>query len=125
MLPDYPKVKADLSERLLVFLRARVDHHLGPLSQIARVRFFEGDSRELTRASGETEPSGFEELRSGFTVRDEELPGLTLDSVLRKFDQAAQGLAQGMAKSLYTNISQTVEKVGNVVEAKGGQITGQ
>ncbi|MGH9890766.1 MAG: hypothetical protein ACREA0_02025 [bacterium] len=122
MLPDFPDVKTDLSEQLVIFLKARVDHHLGPLSKIARVRFFEGDRQELIRASGEAEPSGYEEIRSGFGVRDEELPDLTLDALLMKLDQAAEELAQQMGKGLYTKISEAVERVGNVVDAKGRKL---
>ncbi len=56
MLPDFPDLKKDLSDRLFEFLEARVAFHLGPLSRIRRVNVFEGrGDRRFTRSSGETE----------------------------------------------------------------------
>ncbi len=119
MLPDYPRVKTDLAAFLEDFLRQRVEVHLGPLGEIPRERVPEGDGHALERPTGEVTDVPFEELRSGFSVKTAEIPTLSLQAVLEKFDQAAQELADQMVKNMYKSIHQAVEQVGNTVSAKG------
>jgi hypothetical protein len=125
MLPDYPRLKADLSVRLVQFLRARHDFHLGPLSHINRIRFHEGDAYSLRRSSGEEEPGEFKEAAALITIKDEEVPAMTLESLLRKLDDAAQDMARQMAEGVYGSISAAMERVGNVVDAGGQRLTAQ
>jgi hypothetical protein len=125
MLPDYPKLKADLSVRLVRFLRARHDFHLGPLSHVSRIKFFEGDTYSLKRSSGEVEPGEFKEAAALITIKDEEVPGMTLELLLQKLDDAAQDMARQQGESVYRSISEATEKAGNVVDAGGQRLTAQ
>jgi hypothetical protein len=125
MLPDYPGVKRELSTRLDAFLKERVDFHLGPLRRIRRIKLFEGDSQMLTRASGEQESTEFKEVRAGFSIRVDEFPTLTLASLLERFDQVAQDVARQTAENLYSTVSRAVERVGNVVDAKGERFSAE
>jgi hypothetical protein len=119
MLPDYPKVKAELAAKLVDFLRHRVQVHLGPLSEISVRKVFEGDTQVLTRASGDAEEIPFQEMQASFAISDEELPNLTIPSLLVRLDGIAKELADQQARHTYAAISKTVEEVGNVVDAKG------
>jgi hypothetical protein len=126
VLPDYPKVKADLAARLNEFVKKRVDHYLGPLRGIPQVRLFEGDGgRSLTREDGETETGEAVEMRAPLSVASDELPTLTMDALLSKLDEVAKEMARQMAESAYQAVSDAVEKVGNVVDAGGGTLTAE
>jgi hypothetical protein len=123
MLPDYPKLKAELSELMNEFLRERTDFYLGPMNEIARSKVFEGDAHSLTLESGETQPTEFDEQRAGFEISDDELPTLRLDTLLQRLDTTAQEMARQFAGSVYGRISDAVEQAGNVVDAKGQKVS--
>lgn len=125
MLPDYPRVKGDLSARFLDFLKIRVDFYLGVFSEVKHVRYFEGDARNLTRPSGEVEPGRWKDIQSILTVEKKDIPRLTLTSVVEKLDRLAQDIARQQVELAYETISEAVEKVGNVMDAGGKRITAQ
>jgi hypothetical protein len=125
LLPDYPRIKAELAARLLRFLRIRHDFHLGPLSQIPRIRFHEGEAYSLKRSSGEEEPGEFKETAASITIKHDEVPSMTLDSLLQRFDEAAQEMARQQAEGVYGSISEAMERAGNVFDARGQRLTAQ
>jgi hypothetical protein len=125
MLPDYPKVKSHLSQRLNSFVQERIDFHLGPLRTVARIRLFEGSTRSMTRESGEVDPGRTFEARAELALGKDELPMITLQDVLAKLDRGAQEMARQMAENTYQTISDAVEKVGNVTDAGGRRLTAE
>jgi len=118
MLPDFTKLKEDIDSRLRRFLEQRMLRHLGPLSEIRRVRFFEGRGRTVVRESGEKESIGLFDLNATLSFRDDELPTLTLDDLLRRLDAAAKEMADQQARHIYNTISEAARRVGNVVDGK-------
>jgi hypothetical protein len=118
MLPDFTKLKAELSSRLREFLERRTLYHLGPLSESPLVHFFEGEGRTMVRRSGEQEIVPLIETSAVLTFEDDELPTLTLESLLQRLDSAARDMAGQRAKYAYERISQAAESVGNLVDAK-------
>lgn len=125
MLPDFPEVKSELVDMLVEFLKTRINNYLGPLSEIPRSKVFEGDGHTLTRSSGEREQITFQEYRAGFRVSDEELPTLSMDSLLERLDKTAEEMARQQAQSVFSQVSEAVERVGNVVDAEGKRISAQ
>lgn len=125
MLPDYPGVKADLAARLVDFMKVRMALHLGALSEIKHVRYFEGDGRTFVRSSGEVEPAGWKDMGSEFSIELAEVPTMTLYSILQKLDDVARDMARQQAEMVYGTISEAVEKVGNVMDNKGRKLTAQ
>lgn len=119
MLPDFPRVKSDLTARANHYFRHRVDTHLGPMSKASRVRYFEGGSQTLVRHTGEIETDPFHTISGGTTFKTEELPTIRLDTLLQRLDEAAAEFAGTLARQFYEKISSSVEKVGNVTDAKG------
>ena len=118
MLPDFTKLKTDIDSRLRRFLERRMLHHLGPLSEIRRVRFFEGRGRTVIRESGEKESLELFDLSATLSFRDDELPTLTLDDLLQRLDAAAKDMAGQQARHLYKTIEEAATRVGNVVDGK-------
>jgi hypothetical protein len=125
VLPDYPGVKAELAAWLQDAFQQLVDHHLGPLRRVRRSRLFQGDAQVLTRPSGREDPTEFREAKVSFTIRDDELPTITLQSILERMEQAAREMARQIAEDMYRTITKTVEQVGNVVNAKGQRISAE
>lgn len=125
MLPDFPKLKFDLLGCLKLFLESRMLEHLGPLSESRRVRYFEGQKRQMIRRSGERETVEPFDLGSTLTFKDDELPTLTLDNLLRRLDAAAKDMAGQMAKHAYESISEVADRVGNTIDAKQQKISAE
>jgi hypothetical protein len=119
MMPDFPRVKSDLSKGLNHYFRHRVDVHLGAMSKMSRLRFFEGASQRFVRHTGESETDPFHTISGRTTFKPEELPTMRLDILLLRLDEAAAEFAGSLAQHFYEKISASVEKVGNVTNAKG------
>ena len=126
MLPDFPKLKSDISARLLDFLRLRFRYHLGPLSEIQRYTVFEGAGKSrLVRSSGEIEESDMKSISAEFSIKDDEVPTMTLESLLERLDEVAKVMAQQMAQHTYQKVSEAVKKVGNVVDARERKLSAE
>jgi len=118
MLPDFCKLKSDISARLRRFLESRMLHHLGPFSESPRVTFFEGQGRTLTRESGHQESIDPFDLSATMIFRTDEIPSMTLEDLLRKLDEVAKEMAGQMARHTYDTVSEAAKRVGNAVDAK-------
>jgi hypothetical protein len=125
MLPDFPKLKFDLLGCLKLFLESRMLEHLGPLSESRRVRYFEGQKRQMIRRSGERETVEPFDLSSTLTFKDDELPTLTLDNLLQRLDSAAKGMAGQMATHVHESISEVADRVGNAIDANRKKVSAE
>lgn len=125
MLPDQPEVKRDLADRLTDFVEARRQFHMGPLGEIVRIRIPEGDRHILVRQTGEVEEVKFNEIRASFTVMNEDLPNLTLESLLQRLDQVALDMAEQMARGVYESIKKAVDSDERTIDAGGSRLTAQ
>lgn len=123
MLPDYPDVKNDLGAKLQDFLQKRMRIHLGALDDIRSFQYFEGDQHSITREDGDTEVSPFHRMTSEISIDKAELPKISLDEALKRLDDVAADMARQHANLVYGTISEAVNKVGNVVDAKGKGMT--
>lgn len=131
MLPNFPELNTELSRFIFEFLGQRVKFHLGlPLSEIRHHTVFEGpqddnEGQQLVRHSGEVETSGLKFISSQITITAKELPQMTLDDVLSKVDEVAKNLASEMAKHAYQRLTETLERTGNTIDAKGRKISAE
>lgn len=123
MLPDYPDVKNDLAAKLQEFLQKRMRIHLGALDDIRTFQYFEGDQHSITREDGETEVNPFHRMTSEISIEKADLPKMSLEEALKRLDDVAADMARQHAQMVYGTISEAVDKVGNVVDAKGKGIT--
>ena len=123
MLPDYPDVKKDLAAKLQDFLQKRMRIHLGALDDIRTSQYFEGDQHSITREDGDTEINPFHRMTSEISIDKADLPKMSLEEALKRLDDVAADMARQHADMVYGTISEAVDKVGNVVDAKGKGIT--
>lgn len=125
MLPDFPKLKSELSAKLTQYLRNKVDFHLGALSDISRIHLFEGRSQHIILESGGEETSDFKEFQHEMIIDIKDIPDMTLDMVLLKIDNVAEEMAKSMAGTIYGSINKSVHEAGNVVVGQNKEITAQ
>lgn len=125
MLPDWPKLKAELGERMREFLDARVDHYLGPIGKVPHVRFFEGNRSQIERPSGQIESSDYAEMRSELVLEHAAIPSLTPEALLRKLDETAKDMARQMGEHFFKTLSDSLDRAGNVVDAKGAPLNAE
>jgi hypothetical protein len=125
MLPDYPKLKAEIADLLNRFANQRVADHQGFVGRVARHRIFEGDSTSLRRSTGEVEAKGFEEVGGLLKLSADEIPTMTLHDVLAKLDAVAAEIGEKTARSFMADLDKTLEAAGQVDGAKGQGISPQ
>jgi len=119
MLSNYPKEKDKFKELLVRYMKNQMAQRSPFISEIPRVRVFEGKKQYLVREDGSTEESTFQEIRSDINFNIKELEDINIDSLLNKLELSAEEISKGQAKLVYDNINRVVEEVGNVVNAKG------
>lgn len=125
MLPDFAKLKSDLSRRLLLFMESRKKEHLGAFSQSPRVRLFEGQGSKMIRESGEVEQVNPSDLSTTIILGDDEVPTLTLEDLLLRLDSAAKEMAGQQAKRAYEIVAEAAKQVGNSVDAKQNRVSAE
>jgi hypothetical protein len=118
VLPDYPAIKRSLAEALEERLRIRFLFYLGPLAEIGHHRQFEGHQIATARPEGERVDDP-RELLETITIRIDEVPTLTLATIMARLDEAARKLAQAHSRMVYEQIDQAVSDVGNTVDCRG------
>ena len=118
MLPDYPKLKSQLEEKLSTRIREESTSPSSPLSRIPRVQVFEGSKSIMTRADGTEATIEFTEMRVEMEINAKDVENMTFDEMLARYKSAGEDLARQQAKHFYSEIDKSVEEVGNVVSGK-------
>jgi hypothetical protein len=124
VLPDYPTIKEEVSHRLDLFLRKRAIHHLGPgLSEVRRSSIHEGRTNAIIREDGERDETAMNEASAELEIKKSEIPSMTMEEMLKRFDSVAQRLAAQQAKRMFEAIDKGVTKVGNVIDNRGQEFS--
>lgn len=116
MLPDYPKIKARLSEIYRSRIRLAHNIHLGIFSEVQPTQMHEGSKHVLIREDGsvdEMEPKPIEAMAE-LPLDLREVEKLEASQVLKVLDTIGEGLAHEKFKVIMETINDAVTKVGNV-----------
>lgn len=116
MLPDFSKLKSELTASLRQFMQRRIDFHLGPLSEARKIHLLEGDRNKMIRQNGDIEPFLPAEVKTVISWNETELTSITLEDVLIRLDEAAKKMAEQMARQAYASLTQTAERVGKAID---------
>ena len=119
MLPDFPKIKRKWSAMFVRMVRERV-HQGSFVSQIRKVRHFEGDGMRVTDAMGETEESNYELLSGALEVNHQDLIERGPIALKEGLKKVAEELSSQQSKMIFERMNQITAKTGNIVDA-GGQ----
>lgn len=126
MLPDFPRSRKELSEKLRLHLRLRVQAK----SPFAALGFqftqHEGESFSYEQLIDERKrivQEGFEEMRVPVQFRPEEVPQLVGEVLLRRLDAIADQFARQISQLGYRRLDEAAKLGGTVVDAGGQPLT--
>lgn len=121
MLPDFPKIKRKWSAMFDQSVRMQVNN--APfLSQIKKIRYFEGGGMKVTDTTGETEESNFKHFSGGLEVKNQdiiELGPIAFEEGLKKL---VRELSSKQTQMIFESLDKTTAKTGNIVNSGGREI---
>lgn len=121
MLPDFPKIKRKWSAMFVRSVREQVNH-ASFVSQIRKVRHFEGDGMKVTDATGETEESNYELFSGALEVNHQDLIERGPIALNEGLEKVAKELSSQQSKMVLEHVNQITAKTGNIVDAGGRPI---
>jgi hypothetical protein len=125
MLPDFPQLKTDLHQRLLFILRSEIAARGGIVSQIGVVSKHEGDKWTFDTVDGDVKEIQPKTIAATVEVPIIPKPSFGLEDMVEKIKEMAQSMAEQQTKMLFSSVSEAVEEVGNVVDAKGQRLSAE
>jgi hypothetical protein len=125
MLPDFPKLKAEVHRDVLARIRRRADSADSVVSQIKRLSQHEGRDMRYDRIDAPPVESGPEELGARFEVLVSEVPDLIGPKLDAKIEEIAQEIAKQQAKMFFRRVGETCDEVGNTINANGQPLSAE
>lgn len=119
MLPDFPRVKSDLSK--LVARRLRRATKLGDpiIAMIGESFQHEGDGMIYSTVEGHQKEVHYRKIESSFSISRDEIKSLTVADIVQRIDAAAQELSGQMARAMFTAIEQSSKEAGTEIDHGG------
>ena len=119
MLPDFPDIKEKFLRILTNRMKKIQSEQMGPLSEIRRIKVFEGRKIIMIRDDGSVDEIKLKKHIVDIKISSEEIESSKPEDIIMKFDKAAINLASQLSKTTYTRIEEAAEQVGNVIDFKG------
>jgi hypothetical protein len=120
VLPDYPAIKEKLNKRLHEILKAKLNRHLGPFSQVKTVVLPEGHGTTLTREDGSVSDTPFEHVEV-MAESKVDADKINHEDVNRLLDELAEKLADKKIKQFFDVTNKAVEEIGNSLKRQPGE----
>ena len=122
MLPDFPKLRKEMSGHLMVKLHAMVQEKEPILADIRGITQHEGDITAYDQLTGEgvrIVTEGFKEVQSAFVTRFEVVPGLVGERLDAKLAGIADDIARHLSESFRQTMDTTTREAGTAIDAGG------
>lgn len=119
MLPDLPKLKADIAQLFHIIFMSRVNAYMGFVGEVPRCIIKEGRNSVIQRPDDSIDETTLKATSAQFTFKNEEIPRLSLEQRIARLDDAAREMAKQISSIAFATINEAVDNVGNVVDAKG------
>jgi hypothetical protein len=120
MLPDFPILKHEIENAISKYVERRARQLATGLSEIPERRHFEGGGRNaITRPGEPAEETKMVEIGGEITLSRDDLRTMPFPQYVKQFESLADQLAEGKSKMFFAMVEQSVEKVGNKIDAKG------
>ena len=126
MLPDFPKSRKELRERLLYLMKMRVQEVSVFASMGQQFTQHEGRGftyEQVTDEGKRTVESGFEELRMPMEFRLADVPKFVDEVRLAKLREYADDIARQQSKLAYKVLDEASERAGTAIDAGGQPLT--
>jgi hypothetical protein len=126
MLPDFPRSRKEIAERLSLHLRLRVQAK-SPLAALGReITQHEGrvfSYEQIIDEGKRMVKEDFEEMRTRIEVRYEEVPELVGGVLLQRIDAIADDIARQTSELGYRKLDEAIRAGGTAVDAGGQPMT--
>lgn len=126
MLPDFPKSRKELSEKLRLHLRLRVQDK-SPWAALGR-EFTQHEGRafsyeQIIDESKRIVETGFEEMVVPIRVEFKDIPDLVGEALLRKLDELADNIAEQTSRLGQRRLTEATRLAGTAIDAGGQPFT--
>jgi hypothetical protein len=126
MLPDFPKSRKELSEKLRLHLRLRVQDK-SPWAVLGR-EFTQHEGRafsyeQIIDESKRIVETGFEEMVVPIRVEFKDIPDLVGEALLRKLDELADNIAEQTSRLGQRRLTEATRLAGTAIDAGGQPFT--
>lgn len=119
MLPDLPKLKADIAQVFQIVFKNRLNAYLGVVGEVPRYIIKEGSNPVTIRPDDSRDETTLKAASAETIFTLEEIPNLSAKQRIARLDEAARDMANQISSHAFATIMDAVDKVGNVVDAKG------
>jgi hypothetical protein len=119
VLPDLPSFKRDLFAILIRYLRNATHQRLGAFSDVPRHVVHEGKDMRVQRSDGSVEDFGMKGASAEMLTKVEDIPHMSLEDRIKQLDELAHTMAKQMSQHMYESLTESLEKAGQVVDARG------
>lgn len=119
MLPDLPKLKADIAQVFHIVFKNRLNMYLGIVGEVPRYYIKEGSNPVTVRPDDSQDKTELKMASAETMFKLEEIPHLSIEQRIARLDAAAREMAEQISSHAFEVINKAVDKAGNVVDAKG------
>lgn len=119
MLPDLPKLKADIAQVFHPVFKNRVNAYLGVVGEAPRYFIKEGRNPVTLRPDDSRDETTLKAASAETIFKVEEIPCLSVEQRIARLDTAAREMASQISTHAFETINKAVDKVGNTIDAKG------
>lgn len=125
MLPDFPALKEEVSQRLNAAIRQRANILEPVLSQIKTFNQHEGRALRYERFDAPPKQSDPEMIEVRFEVPVADVPLLLGEKLDAKLEEMAKELAAQQARMLFRRVEEDCKEVGTALSAAGAPLTAE
>jgi hypothetical protein len=123
MLPLYPELKARLEQLLRDIAYQAAQSRFGPFADTPRVRQHEGDRLEYMTIDGDEKATDYQRMAVGFDIKPSDIPGMAFEDAVQLVTAKGLELGTQEANRYLQVLNQSVEEVGNAIDAEGQTFT--
>jgi len=125
VLPDLPKLKADIAQVFHVIFKNRVNTYLGFVGEVPRYIIKEGSNPVTVRPDASRDETILQAASAETIFKHEEIPHLSVEQRIARIDDAAREMATQISSHAFATINEAVDRVGNIVDAKGKPLSAE
>lgn len=118
-LPDYPSLKRDISNALLLTMNAALQQHMGPFNAASHSTHYEGDVTDFSTVDGEVRELEFKTISIEDRPSMSDLPKMTHQQILQAMSEYGTQFGQQTAQGFIDELDKTLNASGRVINAQG------
>lgn len=119
MLPDFPRLKRDISRLQRLIMKARLDTKAPILQMVRRIVQEEGNKLEHQLEDGARRASPYSEVSAPFTLNVAEIGTISLSDFQSKIEETVEELARQTMTDFFHRLNAATEQAGTAVHAGG------